>query len=892
MQFIYVSSKEIYSFPNSYTIEQFVMAIIVGVVLCHQNGWLGFGSPETLSATNRGIIEAGRNNALGSVRTSLGNNNHANSQSKTDQEMDNQLSRLKEDASNPPVPVHNVVQFNNPDPATVNVAGVFGATGSVGGQPRSISGSIPGNRPIQQLQNNNPQQDNLNTSQMKTVAQNINQNTSNNNNANNNVHRNIIQNSHIHSTPNNNQHNQFGQGNNLQGQRNVNLQGDINRNAPSNFAEVPLPTLVNASPGIPVPALITPAVVSQHNGGHLSSPPDTIHVHETIFLTNPPNNPIRNPFNTFASSLQPNIQQQNVNPVISNHNQHTPSIFNGNNNGNNQVPNTFTNVQTSFGNQAVNPSQPNIISQQQFNVPLQTHQSPVHNGNSPQGVAQPPLGIQQINSRTAIPITQEPVINIVNPKVAQQPELTFPPPFIVRKVSKDQRTPVPQQHNVAIQPIQTLRSESNLNSNFKLSDDSSIQINPTILDKKNSKPQLSFIKQKNNLNNGQKPNNPQINQIHLEKMKMLKEILDAEGSGKLLQDLITLKNNQNSLAVISQHLSETTSKHGPSPSVNSPPPQRNIAGIASAAILKHRDRLNAPPSEFTSASSQAKHQNIQSPNTGNIRNSGSRNSVPNTQQGNSGVPKSKSNIQMVRELLASLVNSPEVQEILNSRNRQSVTKSQLTGRAIPNSSSDKGEEMRQILLKALAKEIPDGQTLQRLRVHGPQPSINIQTDAAAKRAIQRGARPGKITRAQQVGIINSSRSGVNQKRRTIPSRRFLSRMGAAESKKLRTSVEHQSIRPPIPRRTSRGRQKPGPGFSLNVKNDGKSNAKAETLIKENKKLTESVDMKTGEVKGEVVRHWRHMDTEGTVSQGTVRRDGSFSFTNCRPAIMCQNKMNS
>lgn len=36
----------------------------------------------------------------------------------------------------------------------------------------------------------------------------------------------------------------------------------------------------------------------------------------------------------------------------------------------------------------------------------------------------------------------------------------------------------------------------------------------------------------------------------------------------------------------------------------------------------------------------------------------------------------------------------------------------------------------------------------------------------------------------------------------------------------------------------------------------------------------------------VVRRWEHMDHEGTLSRGLVRKDGSFAFTNCRPSEVC------
>lgn len=39
-------------------------------------------------------------------------------------------------------------------------------------------------------------------------------------------------------------------------------------------------------------------------------------------------------------------------------------------------------------------------------------------------------------------------------------------------------------------------------------------------------------------------------------------------------------------------------------------------------------------------------------------------------------------------------------------------------------------------------------------------------------------------------------------------------------------------------------------------------------------------------RSDVVRRWEHMDQEGTLSRGLVRKDGSFAFTNCRPFDFC------
>lgn len=391
-------------------------------------------------------------------------------------------------------------------------------------------------------------------------------------------------------------------------------------------------------------------------------------------------------------------------------------------------------------------------------------------------------------------------------------------------------------------------------------------------------------------------NNAEFNRIHMQKMKMLKEFLDSEGSGKLLQDLLILKNNPNSLNVISQHLSEVA-ENGADPSIQTSPPI-NIASIVTPAILTHRDKIGSSPTKFPSEKSPSSLITSSSDGRGNFRNSNVQQQqppqlavqVPTTQ-------KPKSNIQVVRELLSSLINSPEVQQILAARNRERA-QGQGSGNIGQNTEDGKvkvrGDEMRELLLNALAKEVPTGQSLQRLRLHGPQPSQPRQTGTRNRLPQRRGQKRGKITRAEQ--LVHFNTTSPSRSRGTLASRVLHSRMGETDSKK-KSSIEHQSVQPPVRRPASRllrnlssARTKSVPHFTLRVKNNGKSN-KTNKDEESTRKVIESVDMKKGGVgpNGEVVRHWQHMDNDGTVSQGTVRSDGSFAFTNCRPVEMCENR---
>ena len=1017
------------------------MAIIIGVVLCHQNGWLGFGSHDSLTTGDIGSHDPGANTALGSMNEHVGNSNRGINRQVGSHDLGNRHNRLTDVSDKPQVPVQNVVQIRNPDASNViHGAGVFGIGVSDGGRPRSISGAVPGNRPIQFIDNipsktntldlshsslmhgngiiNNSGQPNMNFAthinpttnfqnhfiNSDNVNDNLNENINNfpsNNNIvpsntndvhsnNNNVHsntnnipsnkNNVNSNTNIVPSNTNNFHSNTNivpsSTNNVHSSTNIvpsnannllqgtatnfqnngqsfhasnnfpttnnNFQSNLNRipgspvttnnvhnnnmqlhgnshqhqvassQIPNNVKGVPLPILINPSPDIPVPALITPTSLSQlPNGVDPNSPPDTIHVHDTIFFSDSPISPSGNPFSSFTSSFNPITQQSSTNIQFQSSNQNTPSVFKSNSNSNKPQIQSIASNSNQFGNEPAifnsnahvpnnqqHPSFPNSLQTVTDNMQSTAQQQLVQNQNV-QPSTHNVISQSQFTAGTksqAVDNTNMSgsMINQQANRVPQEPKVSFPSTFVLQNPSNGQtnsggqealpRISLPKKIP-DIQLIPGKQGQLNIKPDFELADDSVIQLIPTV-------PAQSSISLADSGIASDDTNNAQINKMHMEKMKMLKEILDAEGSGKLLQDLITLKNNKNSLAVISQHLSEVSEKHGPSPSLNSPPPQRNLASVASPAVLhhQHRDSFNRSTLQFTDTRNQPI-SNVRT--THNIEDfeeaEASLKATPSRlpQQNNPPTPKPKSNIQMVRELLASLVNSPEVQEILNSRNRQAAVNLEFTGREISDASTVKGEEVRSMLLKALAKEMPDNQNIQRLRLHGQQQSSN--SIPTAQLIQSRGEKPGKITRAEQVGHFDLASSGrIIQ--RELPSRRLLSRMGPADTKKQATSIEHQSIKPPVRRRTSRGR--PTPNFSLKVETNGNSEDKSSSQNRQSRKISESVDIRTGDARGEIVRHWRHMDNDGTVSQGTVRKDGSFAFTNCRPAKMCQGQPDS
>ena len=812
------------------------MAIVIGIVLSYQNGWLGFGSPENLIVESNSPDNPSSNSVLGDaiadVDVFAGKGTRGS----------NELERIQDGGTVqiPGTPVHNVVQVRNPNAPRTNVAGVFSSGGrSITAGSESVQ-NIPGQRPVQNIHNVNGVQHTssvLNTMPVLTQADHA------------------LPNTHFHSDI-------INAGDNFNNVVQHTFQG-----AEQSNSGVPLPTLINPAPEIPVPSLVPadpPPREQPSSGGTIPGNAITT-PNGRIIINAPPVIPPRNPFKVFPSNLQTGeFGNTNLNfqvPSNLNHNQET-----------NISTHPFADILLPHHNTQNFDRHTDRVNQA---FPLQ----PIPFSGEQSGLGQ--SVVSQGNDAFRVD--------------DQRFRSTNTPQQIVNDATIQNNRPIPLSFSINGQ-------NSNSGSNLALG------------------PQLE---KKSKVT-------AQENQIDLEKMKMLKEILDAEGSGKLLQDLITLNNNRNSLNAISQHLSEVTG-HGPNPSIHSGSPQRNIANLGTPAVLKHRDTINDSPIDNKNQDKD----HFQTESAPNLPTTTARTSNGNLNFGNfnqhvspelkpeTTTPKSKSNIQMVRELLASLINSPEVQQILSSRKNQ---QEQTQGRAVGDQSQKsretgrvkvKGDEMRELLLKALAKEIPSGQSLQSLRLHGPQPSqtrqISSRNRVGTKRGQKTARQRGKITRAQQLIHFNTTTPprATDQARggSSLTSRVISNRMGVSDSKKKLTSVEHQSVRPPsrrrnptnpfISSRTSRGRQNPVPHFTLRVKSYGESEGSSRSRSGRKLPITEAVDMNKGAEEdnvdkrelgnGEVLRHWRHMDDDGTVSQGTVRRDGSFAFTNCRPANMCSEK---
>ncbi|KAF2367445.1 hypothetical protein FHG87_001800 [Trinorchestia longiramus] len=362
-----------------------------------------------------------------------------------------------------------------------------------------------------------------------------------------------------------------------------------------------------------------------------------------------------------------------------------------------------------------------------------------------------------------------------------------------------------------------------------------------------------------------------INDIHMEKMKILKEILDAEGSGKLLQDLITLKNNKNSISQLSEQLSESAANHRPSQSSG-----ESFQKSLTTAPLSNQRPPASSDQEINSASKSAGQvSKVQVRPNHPERSRQPQSSRPNANTGaNSSKNKKRNNIQVVRELLASLISSPEVQEILSTRNRQGKRAELNAGSSDQLSGKDsaKGQEMRALLMQALAKEIPSKRKQEDAKPKARQPSVEESPAQKRKETLdseQAGQRRRTITRAQQLAHFSTG----------TPGRVITKRIGTSNSQQ--GSREHQSVRPPTPR-TSRGRR---------THVDHTRVAGSEQIPRRKAKSirrTAEGASDTDRPRG-VVRHWRTTDQHGTMSQGTVRSDGSFAFTNCRPAQMCHNK---
>ncbi|XP_018018572.1 putative uncharacterized protein DDB_G0289263 [Hyalella azteca] len=369
----------------------------------------------------------------------------------------------------------------------------------------------------------------------------------------------------------------------------------------------------------------------------------------------------------------------------------------------------------------------------------------------------------------------------------------------------------------------------------------------------------------------------EFNDIHMEKMKILKEILDAEGSGKLLQDLITLKNNQNSLNELSEQLSETTANRRPSPSSTEPKQNlgKTVLPVAlhsgSSQDISGRIPQSATSQEPINQASPRRPQRPRQPQPTTPR-------IPANLTPNESQEKKRNNIQVVRELLASLISSPEVQEILSTRNRQGKQAGlkQDEGETEVGKNSVNGEAMRNLLIQALAKEIP---LRQRKADPKPPSSSNVpkvgtkkeKDDKSPMRADKDDQPTRTITRAQQLAHFSTG----------SPGRVLNKRVGRTDS--VQSSREHQSVRPPRSQ-SSRGRP---------MQISGSRSTQVDQTLKTNREKAKSISKTAGTAaettSDGVVRHWRTMDQHGTMSQGTVRSDGSFAFTNCRPADMCRKK---
>jgi len=331
------------------------------------------------------------------------------------------------------------------------------------------------------------------------------------------------------------------------------------------------------------------------------------------------------------------------------------------------------------------------------------------------------------------------------------------------------------------------------------------------------------------------------------KIKMLNEILNAEGSAQLMKDLITLKNNKDSISAISQKVSDVTQQN------------RNEDAVKGAVTITTK----VPEISHTTTVS-------------------TRATLPPIQQVTPEPPKKKTNIQMVREVLASLVNSPEVQQIL--RDRATASSTTPSPSQTVTTPRNKGDEMRAILLRALAKQLPNSNIFTNSNTPQRRPAVSIQSQSTQ-------VNPTADTRAKQ---LEASRSRilaalrkVRENNANILQRNVIqSRIGAAQPRTNFRRVEPQNVRRHATRRTSRGRP--------SVQNSSQGNQNTASL--RDRRSQSAVERRppqgargtsSNRVSEDVLRHWRRMDDKGTMSQGTVRQDGSFAFTNCRPAEMCK-----
>ena len=852
------------------------MAVIIGIVLSYQNGWLGLGSSSgNLSSEGKfPVTTPGPPSQRGSLARDGAGSQETGSKSNR-----NRLQRITAGSNgNDDIPVHNLVQVRNPDSSQVHLAGLFPSLTTNEGQSKSFFdtqattnnqdktvslGNIPKNRPVQVL--HNPE------SHLQTIVK----QTSNNRPVVTDFNRGNQHQNPLHGITSNNVI--------IRNNPNLNSQQGISPTLPNAIRNkavgISLPNNVLHASNIPAPVRIPTIRQSNeqpegklHNSVAGGSQHQTPNTQFTVFPVNSPvntNNPIQLASHESIVNSQKKNQQnaKNIHLItalagFSNPGSHiianNPEILSGNHK-------TLQNTQQDS-------TQPLLTRQQGTHTIIHTGQPIIEKNIHPL--------LQNINDGSFA----------INPQ--QLTPITAQNTNIILKEGHQTST----QH-IPSSPIRVIKNGHSAG---------------TILAPQHI---TNFPKEGTPSKNIDNQEGTQNNKIHMEKMKMLKEILDAEGSGKLLQDLITLKNNKNTLTAISQHLSDTANGQGIQQPTTSP---RSIEDFASRAVLTHKQVLNSTEPLFVKVTSKPSHRK----EIDVKRKTDTHSSVekprfppkfkqhPRSQSSGKGkdTTRRRNNIQVVRELLSSLINSPEVQQILRTRNKQLNERQE---KSVPQSNDQKelpkehlqGDEMRALLMKALAKQIPNEESLQRLRLHGPQPSQTQQTGpqnriSGFRRRIPAGVR----LRQSELSPLQPSKpllpAQVTQGRSSASSRTIQKRMGPADSKNETSTAERVNNSPPpaqksvkassSPRKTSRGRESPVPHFRLQVKNDGESVASVSTSNRTQEKMvTERVDMRSGKTKGEVMRHWLHMDTDGTVSQGTVRRDGSFAFTNCRPAKLCQ-----
>lgn len=742
------------------------MAIIIGVVLCHQNGWLGFGSSSQVEVVSDNSPDV-RGVAGGPIRRP----NLENERFRNAGDGPGNGRQKSKDGTGKLTPVHNVVQVRKQDPAN-------SLQSNSEGRPRSISGAndanantvsnVPGNRPIQPIH---------------TIDNTVGGVRANVNDGNNGQRTTIAQ----------------------------NIQTSSNQVLPPNSNPAPAVTVSSVTKSPPLRIILNAGHAGGVGGNGINA--------NSVITTNGHGQPNWNAGQPHQLGTQGKTFDTRPSPV-----QFNP--FSGDTRGS-QAP-------------LMNEQDSRFLS----NSHSLTQSSPFNIFATAPRASNSPRRPQSASHVSSIPSSQN------------NAGLGLPPGATATLHALQQSNQIPRQRQN--QPPQIISSVLLEQRSGEMR-----HSGPFIADQS---PHTQTFK------TGHTPQSTgiEMDDKEMEKMKILKEILDAEGSGKLLQDLITLKNNKNTISALSEQLSETAAGLHPESSAQAKP---NSRGAVTPAVLEHQDSTPVFPPALPQTPKSQRPRRPQ-----RVRQQPKSKSGPSKAPAAESKEKKKNNIQVVRELLASLISSPEVQDILNTRNRQGKQanlKGDKPGALDDLKNSAKGEEMRNMLLQALEKELPIERKAVDVPASGTRGSVPEEKPPRSRGALKRGEKAGQprrtITRAQQLAHFSTG----------LPARSFNNRVGTPEGSQQLGSHEHQSVRPPRARSTRGRRRHVATGRSRGTEpQEGAKPVEDET---DDIAVTEE----NTEGSGDVVREWRTMDQEGTMSQGTVHSDGSFAFSNCRPAFMCK-----